>query len=135
MTYDIGFALACLPRLRTPSYMRIVLLLIPLFLAGCFLAPHKIDLQQGNYVDQEMVSKLKLNMTRDQVLFAMGTPLVIDPFHPDRWDYVYLTGRAGDVNRERGIFLEFEDNKLVRIGGDVVVTEESVLLQVSAEAD
>jgi outer membrane protein assembly factor BamE len=113
--------------------MRFLLILILLSLSGCFLAPHKVDLQQGNYVDQEMVSNLKLNMTRDQVLFAMGTPLVIDPFHPDRWDYVYLTGRPGNVNRERGVTLEFEDNKLVRISGDVVVVGESVFLQTGAE--
>lgn len=104
-----------------------------MFLSACFLAPHKVDLQQGNYVDQEMVSKLKLDMTREQVLFAMGTPLVIDPFHPNRWDYVYLTGVAGDVSRVRGITLEFADDRLVRISGDVVPTEQGVLLQVNAE--
>lgn len=114
--------------------MRRVFLLIPLLLSACFLAPHKVDVPQGNYVDQEMVSKLKLNMTRDQVLFAMGTPLVIDPFHPDRWDYVYLTGKAGDVERERGITLEFSDNKLVRISGDVLPDGQGVQLQVNAEA-
>ena len=113
--------------------MRFLFILILLLLSGCFLAPHKIDVQQGNYVDQEMVSKLKMNMTRDQVLFAMGTPLVIDPFHPNRWDYVYLTGRPGDVSRERGITLEFEENKLVRIGGDAYVVGESVFLQTGAE--
>jgi outer membrane protein assembly factor BamE len=113
--------------------MRLTLLLLPLLLSACFLAPHKIEVRQGNYVDQEMVSKLKMNMTRDQVLFAMGTPLVIDPFHPDRWDYVYLIGEPGDVGRERGVTLEFADNKLVRIGGDVVVDEAGVQLQVKAD--
>ncbi len=79
-----------------------------------------------------MVSKLKLDMTREQVLFAMGTPLIIDPFHPNRWDYVYMTGRAGDVNRVRGITLEFEENRLVRIEGDVTVSDDGVQLQVQA---
>jgi outer membrane protein assembly factor BamE len=79
-----------------------------------------------------MVSKLKLSMTREQVLFAMGTPLIIDPFHPNRWDYVYMTGKAGDVNRVRGITLEFEENRLVRIDGDVTVGDDGVQLQVQA---
>ena len=101
-------------------YKRILSLASLLLLAGCFLAPHKVDVQQGNYVDEEMVAKLKLNMTRDQVLFALGTPLLIDPFHPDRWDYVYLTGKAGDVARERGITLVFAENRLIRLEGDIV---------------
>ena len=79
-----------------------------------------------------MVSKLKLDMTREQVLFAMGTPLIIDPFHPNRWDYVYMTGKAGNVNRVRGITLEFEENRLVRIDGDVTVSDDGVQLQVQA---
>ncbi len=79
-----------------------------------------------------MVSKLKLNMTREQVLFALGTPLIIDPFHPNRWDYVYLIGKAGDVDRVRGITLEFEEDRLVRVNGDVTVADDGVQLQVKA---
>ncbi len=79
-----------------------------------------------------MVSKLKLNMTREQVLFALGTPLIIDPFHPNRWDYVYLIGKAGDVDRVRGITLEFEEDRLVRVNGDVTVADDGVQLQVQA---
>lgn len=79
-----------------------------------------------------MVSNLKLNMTREQVLFALGTPLIIDPFHPNRWDYVYLIGKAGDVDRVRGITLEFEEDRLVRVNGDVTVVDDGVQLQVQA---
>jgi len=112
--------------------MRIWVLVIPLFLSACFVVPHKIDVQQGNYVDQEMMSKLKLDMTRSQVLFVLGTPLVTDAFHPDRWDYVYLTGRAGDVDRRRGITVVFSENRLVRIDGDVVLLRATPALQVEA---
>ena len=103
-----------------------------MFLSACFLAPHKIEVEQGTYVDEEMISKVKLNMTREQVLFALGTPLIIDPFHPNRWDYVYMTGSAGDVDRVRGITLEFDENRLVRVGGDVTLVGDSVQLQVKA---
>ena len=100
------------------------LLLLPLLLAGCMLAPHKIDIQQGNYVDQEMVAKLKLEMTRSQVRFILGTPLVADAFHPNRWDYVFMTGRAGDVRSQRRITVVFDGDKLKRIEGDVAAMEK-----------
>ena len=113
--------------------MRIWVVVIPLFLlSACFVVPHKIDVQQGNFVDQEMMSKLKLDMTRAQVLFVLGTPLVTDAFHPDRWDYVYLTGKAGDVDRRRGITVVFSENRLVRIDGDVVLLRATPALQVEA---
>lgn len=89
-------------------------------------------MQQGNYVDQEMMSKLQLDMTRSQVLFVLGTPLVTDAFHPHRWDYVYLTGKAGDVDRRRGITVVFSENQLVRIEGDVVLLRAAPALQVDA---
>ena len=114
------------------NVMRILVFAIPLFLSACFLVPHKVDVQQGNYVDAEMMSKLQLDMSRSQVLFVLGTPLVTDAFHPDRWDYVYLTGKAGEVDRERGIAVVFSENRLVRIEGDVVLLRAAPALQVDA---
>lgn len=83
------------------------------------LTPHKIDIQQGNYVTQEMVSKLKPGMSKSQVRFALGTPLVVDPFHADRWDYVYVQQKGGRTVEQRHIAVIFKDEKLVRIDGDV----------------
>ena len=103
--------------------MRSLWLLLSAVLAGCMLVPHKIDIQQGNYVDQEMVAKLKPDMTRSQVRFILGTPLVADVFHPNRWDYVYLIGKAGDVRRQRKLTVVFEGDKLKFIDGDVVPSE------------
>jgi outer membrane protein assembly factor BamE len=100
-----------------------LLWLLPALLAGCMLAPHRIDVQQGNYVDQEMVSKLKPDMTRSQVRFILGTPLIADVFHSNRWDYVYLTGKAGEVRRHRKITAVFDGDKLKYIDGDVVANE------------
>lgn len=83
------------------------------------ITPHKIDIQQGNYVTQEMVSKLKPGMSRSQVRFALGTPLVVDPFHNDRWDYVYVLHKRGRLVEKRRIVVLFAQDKLVRIEGDV----------------
>ena len=103
---------------------KLALIVVSLLLNGCFLVPHKIAVQQGNYVDQEMVSKLKPEMSRSQVRFVLGTPLISDSFHPNRWDYVYMTGKAGNVKRERRVTVVFNGDKLVRIEGDVVPAEQ-----------
>src|SRR5579885_1296223 len=106
------------PRLRVLLSMRKLLPLLVL-LAGCTkvpllpgLTPYRIDIQQGNYVTQDMVSKLKPGMTRSQVRFALGTPLVADPFHNDRWDYIYVLQKRGRVVEQRRIVVLFKDDKL-----------------------
>jgi outer membrane protein assembly factor BamE len=106
--------------------MRKLILLMPL-LASCSrvptlpgLGPYKIDIQQGNYVTQEMVSRLKPGMARSQVRFALGTPLITDAFHPNRWDYVYVLKKKGRTVEQRHIVVVFQDEKLLRIDGDIV---------------
>lgn len=83
------------------------------------LTPYKMDIQQGNYVTQDMVAKLKPGMTRAQVRFALGTPLVVDPFHTDRWDYVYVLRKKGKIVEQRRLIVLFQDEKLLRLEGDV----------------
>jgi len=102
-----------------------------MLLAGCMLAPHKIDIQQGNYVDQAMVAKLKPEMTRSQVRFILGTPLIADVFHPNRWDYVYLTGKANNVHAQHKITIVFDGDKLKHVEGDITAPEK--LTQVPSE--
>ncbi len=106
---------------------RFLFLALPL-LAACssspditsMLSPYRVDVRQGNYVDQEMVAKLRPGMTREQVRFALGTPLVADMFHTNRWDYVYrLQPGKGEVQLRR-LVVFFVDDKLARVGGDVV---------------
>ena len=85
------------------------------------LSPHRMEIQQGNFVSQEMVGQLRRGMTKDQVRFAMGTPLVADLFHGNRWDYVFVRQRANSREVEhRRISVFFEQDKLARIEGDVV---------------
>ena len=83
------------------------------------ITPHKVDIQQGNVVTQDMLDKLKPGMSKSQVRFALGTPLVVDPFHNDRWDYVYVQQKRGRVTEQRRIVVLFSDEKLLRIEGDV----------------
>jgi outer membrane protein assembly factor BamE len=100
---------------------------VALLVAGCdvsswiptTLKPYRIDIQQGNAVTQEMAAKLKPGMTRAQVRFALGTPLVVDPFRSDRWDYVYYYDKPGAPREYRHIVVIFKGDRLERLEGDV----------------
>jgi outer membrane protein assembly factor BamE len=80
---------------------------------------YKIDVQQGNVITQDMVAQLKPGMDRSKVKFIMGTPVVADVFHQDRWDYLYTMQKRGGERSQRRISLYFKDDKLDRIEGDV----------------
>lgn len=90
------------------------------------LKPYRMEIQQGNFFTQEQVDKLKLGMTKEQVRFVLGTPLLTDVFHADRWDYVYRRQKArSDYLEERHITLFFERNQLKHIEADAG-TEEAI---------
>lgn len=96
-------------------------------MAGCKQVPmipgvtaYKIDIQQGNAVTQEMVAKLQPGMTRNQVRFVLGTPLLVDPFRADRWDYFYSYTKRGELIEQRRLAVYFKDDKLDRVDGDVI---------------
>lgn len=84
-----------------------------------YLSPYRIDVRQGNYVSQEMASQLKPGLTRDQVRFLLGSPLITDMFHADRWDYIYRFQPGRGELQERRLTIFFEGNKLARVTGDV----------------
>jgi len=87
------------------------------------LEPYRMTIQQGNHLSQEMVAQLKLGMTRDQVRFVLGTPLLMDVFHADRWDYVYYREVPGGKREQRNLSVVFEKDKLARVLGDLVPPE------------
>jgi outer membrane protein assembly factor BamE len=87
---------------------------------------YRIDVQQGNVITQEMLDTLKPGMDRNQVRFVMGTPAVEDPFHAERWDYLYSMSRGGGRREQRHVSLFFRDDRLSHIDGDVKVNENLV---------
>lgn len=98
-------------------------------LAGCSArmpTAYSPPLQQGNVIEQESLSKLKLGMTRSQVRFLLGTPLVVDVFRNDRWDYVYFLRRQGQAPQQRRVTVIFDGDLLARIDGDVVAGSGTV---------
>jgi len=89
------------------------------------LSPYKADIQQGNAISQDMLVKLKPGMTPSQVRFVLGTPLLMDPFRNNRWDYVYRLEQSGKLVEHRRITIVFENDKLKAIEGDVVAAEKA----------
>ena len=107
--------------------MRFLLVTVALFLMSCshegtYKLPgvYRIDIQQGSIVDSEMLARLKPGMDKNQVQFIMGTPSLVDPFHTNRWEYVYTYSKGGRQRKQRHITLHFNDDKLAYIDGDVV---------------
>ena len=84
------------------------------------IPPYRMEIQQGNYVSQDMVSQLKQGMSKEQVRFILGTPLVTDIFHSDRWDYIYWRELPNGRREQRSLTVRFENGTLARLDGDVV---------------
>lgn len=94
-----------------------------LALAACV---YRIDIQQGNLLDEDDINKVDVGMTRSQVQFVLGTPMVSDSFHRDRWDYAYYyrRGRSPDADR-RWVVVYFENDRVERIDRDLELQPES----------
>jgi outer membrane protein assembly factor BamE len=75
---------------------------------------YTIDVRQGNYLDNALVARLRPGMSKTQVQTLLGTPLVTDPFHTNRWDYVYLYEHDGDMQERRRLSLFFNGELLSR---------------------
>ena len=102
----------------------LTLLLFSLVSSGCswikFPGVHKVDIQQGNLIDQDMVNQLELGMTKSQVRFVLGNPLVADTFDQTRWDYIYRRVSSLGVYSEKGMTVHFDDQGLLEeVEGDL----------------
>ena len=105
----------------------IIPVLLSLALAGCgiggvrfgFPGVYRIDVAQGNIVTQEMIDQLRPGMTKRQVRFIMGTPLIIDTFEGDRWDYVHSMSEKGEPRKQERVSLYFQNDVLMRFSGDL----------------
>jgi outer membrane protein assembly factor BamE len=106
-------------------------------LAGCsFPGVYKIDIQQGNVVTQDMIDQLRPGMTRRQVLFIMGNPLITDTFHANRWDYLYSIQPGGSQRQQERVSLVFVGNdQLGGLAGDFMpgLSRDEEILGVSAD--
>jgi len=97
----------------------IMLLIFSLLVSSCSL--YKIDVQQGNVITQEMLDQLELGMSSRKVRFIMGTPLLRDAFHQNRWDYLFsfLEGKTGKRQQQTISLFFDEQDQLIRVSGNV----------------
>lgn len=90
------------------------LLLVGLLaVTGCTV--YKIDIRQGNLIESEQFAKLQVGMKKTQVIFLLGNPLLTDPFHSDRWDYIHTNRPGGGKTSRKVLTLYFEGDTLTRI--------------------
>ena len=91
-------------------------------IVGCSISMprvHKVAVQQGNILNQSMIDKLKPGMTRAQVAYIMGRPVMINTFNPDRWDYVFTLEVPGQFYETTRMSLFFENDVLTHFSGDM----------------
>ena len=95
----------------------LAVLIASTLLSGCFIV-YRMDVEQGNFVTQDLVDKVKPGMTKAEVKGVLGTPLLNDTFHANRWDY-YFSNKAGRKPEERAhVTIVFENDKVVSIKGE-----------------
>jgi outer membrane protein assembly factor BamE len=114
------------------TMLRTLLLLALVLLNGCALI-YKMDMRQGNLVDQKMVDQLKPGMTMRQVELVMGTPQVASPFNQDRWEYVTSNSHRRKDPEIKTLTLHFENGLLGKIEGDWLPKSGDELLEESQE--
>ena len=92
-----------------------------------WISPHRIDVQQGNVVTQEQLERVKPGMNRLQVRDMLGTPLLTDAFHPDRWDYIFTLRQSGRPLQRRNVVLVFDGDLLKSIEAPELPTEREFI--------
>ncbi|NOX43151.1 MAG: outer membrane protein assembly factor BamE [Gammaproteobacteria bacterium] len=105
---------------RRPAARLFLLLFISsIFFTLSACSIHQLDIQQGNVITNDMTDKLKIGMDKGQVRFIMGTPLINDPFHKNRWDYVFSLDAENGKKESTHITVFFVDNKVSKFNGTV----------------
>ncbi|MGK0248472.1 MAG: outer membrane protein assembly factor BamE [Oleispira sp.] len=103
----------------------LTVLLSFLFISACSIPKvYKLTVQQGNIVTQDMIDELKVGMTKRQVAYVMGTPLIRSPYQQERWDYLYTLERRDKVVKNYQVTLFFKDELYTRLEGEVPQEEE-----------
>ena len=99
--------------MSSPKTLIAAALTLGLALTGCVF---KVNIPQGNYIEAKYLDQVTMGMTRSQVRYLLGTPMLSDPFHPERWDYIYYfkTGKTQKVD-QRNITIWFADDKVTKI--------------------
>ncbi len=104
---------------------RLAIIIAALTLSACSSWVFRYDVPQGNYLEQKSIDKLQVGMTKEQVKFILGSPVVVDPFDNNTWNYVYTlkSGRDSKFDRQKKFILTFVDDKLTAAQGDFTLSD------------
>lgn len=100
-----------------------------------FITPYRIDIVQGNVITKEQAAVLKPGLTRLQVRDLLGTPLVTDPFHANRWDYIFTLRRPGAEAQRRSLVVEFEGDVVKSVVAPDLPSERDFVASISRTKD
>lgn len=95
------------------------------------MTPYRVEVVQGNVVTSEQVAEVKPGMSREQVRQALGAPLLVDPFHTNRWDYVFLINRQGTPPQKRSVVVLFDDDKVSSVSAPDLPSEREFVASIS----
>lgn len=96
-----------------------------------FFSPYRITIQQGNFISQEMMAQVKTGMTREQIRFLLGTPLLTDVFHSERWDYPFRLQKGSGETTTSRIAVFFKDGRVERIDSGELPNEKDYLIRIA----
>lgn len=106
-------------------YFRVAIIIAAMSLSACSSWVFRYDVPQGNYLDKKSINKLQVGMTKEQVKFILGSPVIVDTFDNDTWNYVYRlkSGKSKKFDRQRKLVINFENDKVVSASGDYKLSE------------
>lgn len=107
-------------------YFRVAIMITALTLSACSSWVFRYDIAQGNYLEQQSIDKLQVGMTKEQVKFILGSPVVVDAFDNDTWNYVYKlkSGQNKDLDQKKQFIINFSNDKLVSASGDFELSDK-----------
>ncbi|AOT09179.1 outer membrane protein assembly factor BamE [Pseudoalteromonas luteoviolacea] len=107
-----------------PLLTWLVAAIMTIFLSGCSSWVYRINVPQGNFLEQSDVDKLRIEMTKEQVMFVLGTPVAKDAFNSSKWHYKYVFNIDRESEIRKSLIVHFENDKLVKLTGDFEIPAE-----------
>lgn len=106
-------------------FSRALIIVLAISLSACSSWVYKRDIAQGNYLEPRLINKLQIEMTKEQVKYVLGSPILIGSYDGNTWHYIYRfkSGRDEDFNLEKRFIVKFENEKLVSAEGDFTLPE------------
>jgi len=111
--------------MKNTMLSRVLVVAFILSISACSSWVYRIDIPQGNYLEQKDVDKLQIGMTKEQVKYVLGSPVVLDSFSDETWHYVYRfkSGRSASYDAKKKFTIKFKDNKVISAEGDFKLSE------------